>query len=123
MVAEPESRRRGVALEALRLFMAFCARDLGVARFTAKIGAANAPSIALFRDRLGFREVRRVAVFDEVHFELRLAKDGGGGDEGGGAEGSGDAADDGGGVCSVNAAAAEELRALGAALRLGRYDG
>lgn len=62
MVAEPASRRRGVALEALRLFMAYLHRELGVASFTAKIAQDNAPSIALFTRRLGFQELRRVEV-------------------------------------------------------------
>ncbi|GBF93906.1 N-acetyltransferase [Raphidocelis subcapitata] len=71
MVAEPASRRRGLALEGLRLFMAYLATTLGVTSFTAKIGQDNAPSIELFTQRLGFRELRRVEVFREVHFELR----------------------------------------------------
>jgi RimJ/RimL family protein N-acetyltransferase len=90
MIAEPGSRRGGLATEALRLLMAYATRRLGVGKFVAKIGAANAPSLALFggggeekggeeeggddderRSRgLGFVEVRRVAAFDEVHLAL-----------------------------------------------------
>jgi hypothetical protein len=55
-------RRRGLATEALRLFIAYLHRHLGVVRFTAKIGDANAPSIAMFTQRLGFKEIRRVPV-------------------------------------------------------------
>ncbi|KAI8476502.1 MAG: GNAT domain-containing protein [Monoraphidium minutum] len=93
MVAEPASRRKGLASEALTLFMAYAHRELGVARFTAKIGDANGPSLALF-SRLGFTELRRVAVFSEVHLEL-----------------------------AVEGPAAERLAAAGGALRLGSYDG
>jgi RimJ/RimL family protein N-acetyltransferase len=46
----------------LRLFMAYLHRELGVGRFTAKIGDANAASIALFTRALGFRELKRVPV-------------------------------------------------------------
>lgn len=62
MVAEPDSRRKGLALEALQLFMAYLHSRLGVSRFVAKIGADNAPSLALFQGRLGFVELRRVEV-------------------------------------------------------------
>ncbi|KIY98693.1 N-acetyltransferase 9-like protein [Monoraphidium neglectum] len=72
MVAEPESRRKGMACEALRLFMAYVVRELGVTRFIAKIGEDNAPSLALFEGQLGFKEVRRVQVFKEVHLELSV---------------------------------------------------
>ena len=58
-------RRRGLALEALTLFLAYCYSQLGVVRFMAKIGEANAPSLALFESTLGFKEVRRVAVSTE----------------------------------------------------------
>jgi RimJ/RimL family protein N-acetyltransferase len=69
MIAEPASRRRGLATEALQLFMAYAFGTLGVSRFVAKIGEANAPSLALFQ-RLGFVETRRVAAFREAHLEL-----------------------------------------------------
>lgn len=42
--------------------MAYLHTHLGVARFVAKIGSGNAPSLALFQDRLGFSELRRVEV-------------------------------------------------------------
>lgn len=55
-------RRKGLASEALRLFIAYCASRLHVARFIAKIGLDNGPSIALFSGTLGFTELRRVEV-------------------------------------------------------------
>ncbi len=74
MVAEPSSRGRGLALEALQLFMAYAVSKLGIRLFTAKIGISNAPSLALFA-KLGYTEVKRVEVFQEVH--LQLAVEGG----------------------------------------------
>jgi len=44
---------------------------LGVKVYEAKIRDTNAPSIALFR-KLGYREVRRVPVFQEVVFEYAV---------------------------------------------------
>jgi RimJ/RimL family protein N-acetyltransferase len=82
MIAEAESRRGGLATEALRLFMAYAVRHLGIGRFVAKIGSKNAASLALFsgnggdgndnnqKKGLGFVEFRRVAAFDEVHLAL-----------------------------------------------------
>jgi hypothetical protein len=92
MVAEPGSRGRGIAAEALGLLMAYMVKELDTARFIAKIGTSNMPSLALFA-QLGFVEFRRVEVFDEVHLELRV-------------EGS----------------VKERLVAAGKALRLGRYE-
>jgi RimJ/RimL family protein N-acetyltransferase len=71
MVAEPASRGKGLAHEALQLFMAYAASRLGIRLFTAKIGEANAPSLALFA-KLGFAEVKRVPVFREVHLQLAV---------------------------------------------------
>ena len=42
---------------------------LQVSKYIAKIGADNAPSLALFR-KLGFRETKFVEIFNERHFEL-----------------------------------------------------
>jgi hypothetical protein len=70
MVAEPSSRRRGLAHEALSLFMAFAVCHLGVTRFCAKVGEANGASLSLFEHKLGFVEVGRSAAFKEVVLEL-----------------------------------------------------
>ncbi|CAK0847546.1 unnamed protein product [Prorocentrum cordatum] len=70
MVAEPASRRRGLAREALSLMMGYCARELSTASFVAKIKDHNGPSIALF-EGLGFQLLRAVPVFGEVWYELR----------------------------------------------------
>ncbi|CAD7702917.1 unnamed protein product [Ostreobium quekettii] len=72
MVAEEGSRRRGLACEALQLFMAYATRVLGVQRFVAKIGEDNVASIALFI-KLGFSQNGRSPIFKEVHMELAIA--------------------------------------------------
>jgi RimJ/RimL family protein N-acetyltransferase len=95
MIAEPASRRKGIAREALTIMMAYAADHLvrfgpalprchhametespwhdlqGMRRFVAKIGEANMASQKLFRE-LQYREVGRSAVFHEVTFELIL---------------------------------------------------
>lgn len=70
MVAEPGSRRNGLATEALQLFMAYGVSALGVTRFRAKIGESNTASLTLFTSKLGYKEVSRSAVFKEVTLEL-----------------------------------------------------
>eukprot|EP00882_Tetradesmus_deserticola_P026708 GHRQ01029488.1.p1 GENE.GHRQ01029488.1~~GHRQ01029488.1.p1 ORF type:complete len:203 (+),score=48.91 GHRQ01029488.1:267-875(+) len=72
MVAEAASRRRGVALEALQLFMAYAVKFLRVTKFRVKIGENNAASLALFGTKLGFVEVSRSTVFKEVTLELAV---------------------------------------------------
>jgi hypothetical protein len=72
MVAEPASRRKGLALEALQLFMAYGVKFLGVTKFRVKIGESNAASLALFSEKLWFAEVSRSAVFKEVTLELAV---------------------------------------------------
>lgn len=69
MLPESRSRRKGIGTEAAKLVMAYAAQFLGVTKFRAKIGLDNEPSKALFAS-LGYVEVKRVAVFNEVWFEL-----------------------------------------------------
>ncbi|PSC76460.1 histone H3 [Micractinium conductrix] len=69
MIAEPRSRRKGIAEEALRLFMSYASSRLGVTKFRAKIGETNAPSIALMT-KLGYRQVSRSQIFKEVTLEM-----------------------------------------------------
>lgn len=69
MIAEPDSRRKGIATEALQLFMAYGVSVLGVTKFSAKIGEENESSLQLFQ-KLGYKEVNRSAVFKEVTLEL-----------------------------------------------------
>mmetsp|Transcript_32074 Transcript_32074/g.102165 ORF Transcript_32074/g.102165 Transcript_32074/m.102165 type:complete len:149 (+) Transcript_32074:413-859(+) len=69
MVAEARCRRKGLAREALGLFMAYGAGKLEVSKFRVKIGYANTASLALFAS-LGFEEVSRAECFKEVTLEL-----------------------------------------------------
>ncbi|KAL3103134.1 hypothetical protein niasHS_002320 [Heterodera schachtii] len=65
MVAEPGFRRRGIALEACKLMIAYILQRIGgKPNFIAKISAKNHPSLALFRDRLNFTECAFSEVFD-----------------------------------------------------------
>lgn len=68
MIAEQSARRKGLASEALRLMMRYGHDVLKLERFVAKIGAANAPSLALF-ESLGYQRVAYVEAFEE--HELR----------------------------------------------------
>ncbi len=70
MVAEPESRRKGLGSEALILCMAYAYNDLGVTTFRAKIGESNEASQSLFF-KLGYTCVGRSEVFKEIVLELR----------------------------------------------------
>ena len=69
MVAEPLSRRKGIAAEALTLLMAYARDVYSVHGFVAKVGGDNEASLRLFRERLGFVQAEYAEVFDE--FELR----------------------------------------------------
>ncbi|GAX82981.1 hypothetical protein CEUSTIGMA_g10408.t1 [Chlamydomonas eustigma] len=71
MVAEEQSRRKGISKRALQLFMAYAHTQLGVTLFRAKILESNSPSISLFSS-LGYIEAKRVAVFKEVYMEYKV---------------------------------------------------
>lgn len=71
MVADTQSRRKGIATAALECMMAFAAEKLSIESFVAKILDDNHASIALF-SKMQFKKVRDVPVFSEVHFELTL---------------------------------------------------
>lgn len=68
MVALAQSRRRGIAREAVSLMMAWASDALGVKRFVAKIGVNNAASLSLF-DSLGFSIASTSSVFEEHTLE------------------------------------------------------
>jgi RimJ/RimL family protein N-acetyltransferase len=72
MVAEKDSRRKGIATEALKLMMLLAIDQLGTTKFTAKIVDDNFPSIRLF-EKQGFVKMKTVACFSEVHYELSQA--------------------------------------------------
>ncbi|WOO82843.1 N-acetyltransferase 9 [Vanrija pseudolonga] len=75
MIAEADFRRKGLAFEALQLFLTYAIHsDLQIppANLIARIGSKNTASIALF-ERLGFKTVKVVSVWDEV--EMRWGWD------------------------------------------------
>lgn len=67
MIAEERFRRRGLAETAVRLLMQYALAILGATDFVAKILDTNVASLALFQEKLGFLEKKRVPVFHEVH--------------------------------------------------------
>ncbi|KAL5473196.1 hypothetical protein EMCRGX_G027648 [Ephydatia muelleri] len=44
--------------------------ELGITVFVAKIGINNVPSLKLFQEKLGFKQISTSHVFQEVTFEL-----------------------------------------------------
>nr|ODN88960.1 hypothetical protein L203_02366 [Cryptococcus depauperatus CBS 7841] len=70
MIASPQDRRKGFAVEALSLFLKYLTITLPLppSQLIARIGSTNLPSVQLFR-KLGFGIVKHVKVFNEV--ELR----------------------------------------------------
>lgn len=70
MIAEPASRHKGIATDALHLMMQFARSAYTVPSFVVKVGGGNEASLALFK-KLGFEVVEYVEVFDE--YELRYA--------------------------------------------------
>lgn len=72
MIAEKDYRRHGYASEAVRLLMLYAIRVLGATGFVAKILDSNNASMLLFEHQLGFKEVKRVAAFHEVHLRLSV---------------------------------------------------
>ncbi|BEJ18099.1 hypothetical protein CspHIS471_0703760 [Cutaneotrichosporon sp. HIS471] len=76
MIAEPEFRRKGIAVEALSLFITYAVHHLPLSprHFIARIGTANHASISLF-ERLSFGKVKVVEVWSEA--EMRWGWTGG----------------------------------------------
>jgi hypothetical protein len=72
MIAEASARGHGLGLEAMGLMLHYGLTRLDVRVFEAKIKTDNEVSLRMFR-KLGFSEVGRSAVFDEV--TLRAAAD------------------------------------------------
>lgn len=69
MVAEQTSRRKGLACEALQIFMAYAHSKLAVHTFRVKIGDDNLPSLKLF-GRLGFVQTGHSHIFEETELQL-----------------------------------------------------
>lgn len=75
MIAEQNSRRKGLAKNALWLMMAFVTLHLPVRTFVAKILNHNLPSISLFTKQMPFSEHRRIDAFKEIHYRLHVSTD------------------------------------------------
>ena len=75
MIAEMQYRQRGIGKEAVTLMMRYCVNELCVTRFRAQILEDNLNSISLFR-ALGYKETKRIPVFQEVVYELSREIDG-----------------------------------------------
>jgi len=69
MIAEPAARGRGLGQQVARLTIDYAYRELGIRKFTTKIGFENTPSLKLFQG-LGFQEDSRSQVFQEVTLQL-----------------------------------------------------
>jgi len=69
MIAEPESRGKGLAKESLKLLMVYAVQNLNTAKFIAKIGEENGESRNLFK-KLNYDQVGEPNVFNEVAMEL-----------------------------------------------------
>jgi len=65
MVAEEQSRHKGIAREALLLLMSFLRDAYHIHHFVAKIGATNIASLTLFQQHLHFTIKEYIEAFDE----------------------------------------------------------
>ncbi|CAM6128424.1 unnamed protein product [Calypogeia fissa] len=71
MIAEPLSRGKGLAKEAVQLMMKYASQNLGISKFRVKIDDFNSASLRLFQ-KLGFQNVAYSEVFKEVTLELLI---------------------------------------------------
>lgn len=71
MIAVKASRRKGLAFEALTIFMAYAVKYLGIRCFQAKIGLGNQSSLNLF-GKLGYAEISRSRIFNEATLNLQI---------------------------------------------------
>jgi RimJ/RimL family protein N-acetyltransferase len=69
MIADPSVRRCGYAMQAVSLMMEWGRRSLNIDGYVAKISDSNEASKRLF-EKLGFRPVKNLQVFNEVHYVL-----------------------------------------------------
>lgn len=72
MIADAAFRRRGMARDALVLMINYVRSNLkGISKLVAKILQDNTPSVKLFQ-KIGFKHVRDLKVFEEVHYGMEL---------------------------------------------------
>lgn len=76
MIAVPDSRRKGIGWEACWMMMLYVAQQQRdehlppMRRFFSKINHDNVSSLALFRDKLGFRQCAYAECFQQYELEL-----------------------------------------------------
>mmetsp|Transcript_32209 Transcript_32209/g.52049 ORF Transcript_32209/g.52049 Transcript_32209/m.52049 type:complete len:118 (-) Transcript_32209:487-840(-) len=74
MVAERESRRRGIAMEALHIMMWYGVEELNIKTYVAKINDTNMASQQLFA-KLGYVKTSHSDVFQETTMTLEVTSD------------------------------------------------
>ncbi|XP_039115221.1 N-acetyltransferase 9-like protein isoform X2 [Dioscorea cayenensis subsp. rotundata] len=73
MIAELESRGKGLGKESILMMMSFAIQNYGIHTFRAKIGETNKSSLNLFQ-KLGFQDVSYSDAFKEVTLELPVTE-------------------------------------------------
>ncbi|CAL0323228.1 unnamed protein product [Lupinus luteus] len=71
MIAEPNSRGKGLGKESVMMMMAFAIEKLRINVFQVKIGESNEASINLFK-KLGFVQTSESNIFKEVTLEFQV---------------------------------------------------
>ncbi|CAI4231350.1 unnamed protein product [Auanema sp. JU1783] len=70
MIGEPSARRKGLAIEAIKIMLTYAYDRMPLKRVFAKIGDDNEPSIRLFKNKLNFLEESYCSPFKEFTFAL-----------------------------------------------------
>ncbi|KAE9588940.1 hypothetical protein Lal_00012633 [Lupinus albus] len=73
MIAEPNSRGKGLGKESVMMMMAFAIEKHGINVFQVKIGESNEASINLFK-KLGFVQTSHSNIFKEVTLEFQVTE-------------------------------------------------
>lgn len=74
MIAEPTARSRGLGWESILCMLKYGQSQLNCDCFISKIGYTNEKSIKMF-EKLGFTEISRSDVFQEITFECVVTKE------------------------------------------------
>ena len=67
MIAEKQSQRKGLGQEVVATIMKYGSEKYGITHFIAKISFNNVPSIKIFEEKLGFKRLRVIEAFEEIH--------------------------------------------------------
>lgn len=74
MIGNKNARGKGLAKESVLIMIKFGEEIYKKKRFVAKIKEKNETSIQLFQ-KIGFKQIKIVKVFDEIHFEYKVKKE------------------------------------------------